>query len=175
VCVLAAVIAGTAEAAQYPIRFPRLTDLASQIAGKPVDVFCESLAEWSVDPFRPRDVGNRQGAYTAWHFDTPLYAVLSPFVCGHVVLLIADPTGALTRRWLDPDADERQASALQTFIHESMHLRGDKDEGRVECAAIRAFRSVARSLSVPPKRVARLWTFAWAEHLRLPAEYRSVC
>ena len=47
---LALVAAADVPAARYPAYFPRITEIASQVAGRPVDIFCEVQEDWATDP-----------------------------------------------------------------------------------------------------------------------------
>lgn len=146
-----------------------LSGLSERLVGHPVDLRCVSQSQWDSDPLV---VSRNESAYVAWLEGKPAYAVFSPGVCEPLEMLLSDPNARKTRGY---GYAKEEAIALLTFVHEMGHLRGSKDEGVVECDAIRSFRGVARSIGVSAKRTSKLYAHALAFHKRKPYPYQSVC
>jgi len=147
---------------------PALATRAAYIAGKPVTVYCPtSQAAWD--------------AFLTAHNDTAMVDVngltltvgssetyLSPDVCATLL-------GRINGKAVILDA---LGASVDVIAHESIHMRGESDEGVTECDAIR---------SVPDFLVKR-WGFrkgspayrqtlygARSFHARLPSQYRTTC
>ena len=69
------------------------------------------------------------------------------------------------------------AAAVETLVHESIHMRGERDEGVTDCAAMHEMPRVAvRFFKVKPGRQLRaLMANAWQIHAAKPPPYRTVC
>jgi hypothetical protein len=69
------------------------------------------------------------------------------------------------------------AAAIETLTHESIHARGEADEGKTDCAAMHEMPGVAVRFFGFKKRAALrgLMAAAWRYHGRADAIYRSVC
>ena len=173
VVALALVAASDATAAQYPLYFPRVTEIASKVAGRPVDVFCEVQEDWMVDPVQA--VAPDAWGYTRFDRVTgqPLYAALEPRTCGYVLLLIQDPN---ERSGLHgPEGYRGEARALLSLLHEANHLRGLRSEAAAECRALSLVPSVARSLGADRSHVTKLVRLARRVHENLSPEYQIGC
>lgn len=148
---------------------PVLDARAAYIAGKPVQVLCATndsswqtfLQENSIRP--PDGIAN---GYTPVIGGSIIY--LAPETCSPILVRLARRTPNL----------ETLGATLDTLVHESIHARGNADEGQTECAAIRAL----------PTYLVAEWGFkknstAWRRmmqgaanyHRRLPAQYHTVC
>jgi hypothetical protein len=170
VLVVALVLVGTAEAARYPIYWPAVTSLASEIAGRPVDIYCESPGEWAGDPVH-LELGDGNLAYTWFHTATlPGYAVLSPYICGGLVLLLADPNeqSGISGYY------EREGIALIAFLHETIHLRDrTRNEALVQCRALKELPSLIARIGVSLVNADRLISAAHAHNATLPPHYHG--
>jgi hypothetical protein len=173
VCALALVVATDASAAQYPLYFPRVTEIASEVAGRPVDVFCEVHEDWIADPVQA--VAPDAWGYTRFDRVTgqPLYAALEPRTCGYLLLLIQDPSER--SRLHGPEGYQGEARALLSLLHEANHLRGLRSESGAECRALGLVPSVARSLGADRTHVAKLVRLARRVHENLSPEYQIGC
>jgi hypothetical protein len=174
--VVAAVAIGVPVAAQaapdVPAGFtsrPALAARAAYIAGKPVTVNCANdagtwesyVATLSVPP-----PNGHSGGFTPAIGGDATY--LAPEVCDLLLGRIRGKAVLL----------QVLGGAIDVLAHESIHLRGEPDEGKTECAAIR---------SLPAYVVAR-WGFrknsrayfealngARSFHRDLPAAYQALC
>jgi hypothetical protein len=146
------VAAGTAWAANAPDQ--RLTAVASEIAGHPVNVWCEaSPADWPAlvrehnpgasDP----DPNATIGAFSAPSLDT---TYLGPRAC--VSLRQAIHAGAPDKLAL-PAIPLPPAEGLMVLLHESEHHAGHVDEHETECAALGQLRHYLTSLYRWPAKV----------------------
>jgi hypothetical protein len=119
----------------------RLGEVASLVAGRPVQVRCEDFSDGEI--VEPGGVVQFNGSKPAdW-------ARLRPDVCSHLVHFMQTPAGAeacLAVRRCD-ERTETSAEALKILAHESYHLRGVKNEAVAECYAMQAVPRVARALA----------------------------
>jgi hypothetical protein len=119
----------------------RLGEVASLVAGRPVQVRCEDFSDGEV--VEPGGVVQFNGSKPAdW-------ARLRPDVCSHLVHFMQTPAGAeacLAARRCD-ERTETSAEALKILAHESYHLGGVKNEAAAECYAMQAVPRVARALA----------------------------
>lgn len=157
VLAVALVLAPVAQGAN--VATPKMEQVASWAAGKPVSVWCESDSEaWSRMLARVGHI-DRVEAYT--------------YVGGSTV-------------WLGPTVCSRLGSpgypvfalGLSTLLHESWHARGHRDEAFAECAArVLIYSALHDFYGVPwySARMASYTTFALNESLRRPAEYQGGC
>lgn len=169
VALLAAlVLAGPAQAWT---RVPVLDQVASEIAGRPVQVQCQHAGE-----YQPQVA--TWTAYTWWtDWNTPAYVALSPRMCWSLLLLAHDPSDREVSRlsaW-NNGAVAAQGEAILTLAHEAVHMTGVRDEGVTECRAMGYIDMVMQRFGVPPQRHATLREgVAWA-HRTAPPEYLTVC
>jgi hypothetical protein len=170
---LALVAATDAAAARYPVYFPRITEIASETAGRPVDIFCEVQEDWAADPVQA--VAPDAWGYTRFDRVTgqPLYAALEPRTCGYLLLLIQDPNER--SRLHGPEGYYGEARALLSMLHEANHLRGLRSESAAECRALGLVPEVARSLGADRSHVAKLVKLARRVHGNLSPEYQIGC
>lgn len=149
-----------------PFRYWRfekfLTSRAAVLTeGRPVKVHCNTV----FDTFFDREV------FAAGHanIETGQITFQHPF-CGKLMNYLADPAGA----------DRSEIFSLQIFTHESMHVRGERNEAATECQAVQRNFRVAVLLGVP-ERVAkqnaldyyRNYYLARADHGPMSAAYFS--
>jgi hypothetical protein len=150
---LAAILAGTGHAANYP----ELNALASYWAQRPITIECPE--DWATDPWATGTWG-----YTFLGADE---ATVDPSLC-EAALELADSAGAQRK-----NEDWRAALSVLVITHEALHLRYWKwnaNEARVECRAIRSWPESFLMLSnwnLPAFRQAM--PYALAEHYQLAA------
>lgn len=72
-------------------------------------------------------------------------------------------------------APEAAALIVLDVAHESGHLAGDSDEGRVECRATHLFGEAAVLLGASHRQARLIVAAALADHELMPAVYRTVC
>jgi hypothetical protein len=146
-----------------------LEQVASVFALRPAEVRCPSMEEWTGDPIW----GTSPNPQRAWGYTDMVdeYVVMHPSLCAGAEA-VSDP-------WLP--AWER-ATGVLVLVHEAYHLRHwaqRRNEGKVECQAIRHFTAGARLLGAPAELANDLLPYALAAHdrmIRLYPEYRdSTC
>ena len=167
------VVSATAWAARYPQYFPRVTEIAADVAGRPVDIYCEMQEDWDVDPVQA--VAPDAWGYTRFdvHTGQPLYAALEPRTCGYLLLLIQDPNERSGLRGKEGYYGE--ARGLLSLLHESNHLRGLRSESAAECRALGAVATYAQELGADKQHVAKLVRLARRVHGLLSPEYQIGC
>ena len=139
-----------------------LEGAASEIAGGPVQVHCQTLGQAFVD------VGPELG-FVRWGPDgVPERATLIKFsTCGNL------------RAWLgstkaSPSLD--QVIAVHVLTHETMHMVGITDEARTECAAVQRDAAMAVALGASPQEAQALARRYWTEvYPRMPDDYVGGC
>lgn len=153
VCFVFALVS-TAQAGNVPD--PRLDAVAAEIAGHPVNVWCETdSAEWSrmvsavfgptVDPIYVR-------GYTLYSSTT---VNVAPIVCATLLWEIGGRQGT-------PPPYLPRGVALLTLVHESVHQRGVTDEGIADCIAIKLLpRFVGTLYGIPAKVAQRKYVYRW--------------
>lgn len=153
-----------------PAGFYELTVLsqrAAWIAKKPVQAFCATdatvWAQWLAA--NNDNVSEVEGA--------------TPTIGGNVTYVASDVCDVIRARLRKRTVNLRTlGAALEVVTHESLHMRGETDEGRAECEAIR---------TLPAYLVAK-WGFrknsyayrqvmygALDYHKRTPPAYRAIC
>lgn len=124
-------VPGVGHGANLP--HPRLDQVASEIAGKPATVHCESSEdEWNNGWAQLGMVG-----WQLWgvsHNDTS-EVVLSPRVC-HTLRVALDHDHVAAGPYM-------MSRALHTLVHESVHQRGIADEAVTECLTMPLIKGVA--------------------------------
>jgi hypothetical protein len=155
VCAGALIAAAPASAYERPALLERV---ASVFALRPAEVRCPSFLEWTSDPIW----GTGPNQQRAWGYTDMIdeYVVLQPTLCAGA-LSVTDPT---VPAW------ERATGVLvRVLVHESYHLRHwplRRNEGKVECQAIRNFRRGAELLGASPELANDLLPYALAAHAR---------
>ena len=146
--------AGPASAYDRP---PSLESVASYFALRPAEVRCPSMEEWTSDPIW----GTQPNPQRAWGYTDMLndHIVLHPALCAGA-LAVPDATVPAWQR----------AAGVLVLVHESYHLRRWKwrrNEAKVECQAIRHFRTGAELLGASPELANDLLPYALAAHERM--------
>lgn len=154
VAVVALVLAASAAAAN--IATPRMVEVASWAAGKPITVYCsDSMDEWRVLSRKPTAGGFANvGGPQIW---------LSPRVC-------------LPLRF--GPGDTSFAPGLGVLLHEATHARGWRDEGLAECAAlVLAYETLRRFYGVPffSPLMRDLYASLLRDYYAAPPEYQGGC
>ncbi|GEK23256.1 hypothetical protein [Cellulomonas xylanilytica] len=140
----------------------RLEAAASEVAGVPVQVDCQSLGQAFVD------VGQELG-YVRWGPDgVPERSTLIKVrVCNDLRAWLASSTS-------DPTLD--QVVAVHVLTHETMHMVGIVNEARTECAAVQRDAATAVALGASPAQAQALAVRYWTEvYPRMPSDYRGGC
>jgi hypothetical protein len=139
----------------------RLAKVASEIAGRKVDVHCPGLLERLVD-VSPNagtvffDEEGRPANFT--DLDEETCSTLDRFADGK----------------LRPTDDARAARALHVLAHESSHLAGVRDEAAADCFGLQRTALVAEDLGADPAEAEQLARIALAERAMFaPPDYRS--
>lgn len=137
-----------------------LEPAAAFVAGKPVKVWCaKSQAVW--DSYAEGRVthGLTTGGSSLTHLD-----VVTCF-------------NARARLLGGPIFNAGLAPAIELLTHEAIHMRGERDEGVTDCAAVHEMPGVAvRFFGLKSgKQLRDLMSAAWAWRARLAPEYRTVC
>ena len=139
----------------------RLATIASEIAGRNVDVHCPGLLARLVDVSAHAgtvyfDEQGRPASFT--DLDGETCSELDRFAEGKT----------------DAGEDGKVARALHVLAHESTHLAGIRDEAAADCYGLQRTAFVAEKLGADPARAERLARLALAERaVTAPAEYRS--
>ena len=140
----------------------QLEGAASQVAGGPVQVSCQSLGQAFVD------LGPELG-FVRWGPDgVPERSTLIKF----------GPCGNL-RAWLgstkaSPSLD--QVIAVHVVTHETMHMVGLTNEAHAECAAVQRDAAMAEALGASPAEAQALAQRYWTEvYPRMPDGYVGGC
>jgi len=161
------VVAGVAVESHIDPKFSRI---ASELAGRDVEVRCWSRVDWT-------RLLREENAYTLHHIDGDTLGFagiqgtrdnLSPEVCDGLGQLAYDhrlPTA--------PSAKLLLASAIVTLSHEPQHSKGIVVEAQAECYAIQLMRESAIKLGATPHNAVALQRMYWQHYdQELPA-YRS--
>jgi hypothetical protein len=164
--VLALVMASVASA-QRPANFSEAKTLepaAAYVAKKPVKVWC-ATSDQAWHNFMVSTYGSDDGANGS-SVPGSSELKLSNLVCS-----------TLNRaRQLPLSPDITTAASVEVLTHESIHLRGEKDEGITDCNAMHEMAGVAsRFYHFRYARLRALMAFAWKWHATVPADLRSVC
>jgi hypothetical protein len=149
---------------------PKFAAIASELAGKDVEVRCWSRVDWT-------RLLREEKAYTLHHIDDDTLGFagvngtrdnLSPEVC--------DSLGELRyEHWMPRAADSELllATAVVTLAHEPQHSKGIAVEAQAECKAIQLARETATKLGATPSYAAELQRVYWAHYGQELASYRS--
>jgi hypothetical protein len=138
----------------------RLSVVAAQLVGGHVRVHCQTAGQEFVD------AGAELG-YVRWGADG------AP---EHRTLIKREPCAAL-RGYLRSSKHaptDSQVVAVHILTHESMHMRGEKDETIAECEALQRDARTALLLGAAPRDAQRLARRYWvALYPRMSDDYRS--
>jgi hypothetical protein len=141
------------------VRESRLSAAASALAGRSVEVRCQSWAGSFTD-------ANVEPGYVRWEADG------SP---ASETTLKADVCRTLAGYLKSPGRpSEADVVAVHIVTHEAMHMAGLKDEAAAECAAVQRDARTARLLGARPAEAAELAARYWTDvYPRMPDDYRS--
>ncbi len=153
---ISAVFAAASPASAYE-RPGELERVASIFAPRDAEVRCPSNEEWIADPIW----GTGSNPARAWGYTDMIdeYIVLHPALCAGA-LAVSDPT---LPSW-------QRATGVLVLVHEAYHLRrwsGRRNEGKVECQAIRHFTTGAERLGASHQLANDLLPYALAAHQRM--------
>ncbi len=140
----------------------RLADAASEVAGVPVQVHCQTVGEAFVD------AGVELG-YVRWGADgvPERKTLIKSHVCG-------DLRGWLRSSKATPSLD--QVVAVHVLTHEAMHMAGLTNEAAAECAAMQRDQRTAVLLGASPAEGLALARRYWTEvYPNMPDGYRGEC
>jgi len=140
----------------------RLEDAATQVAGGPVGVHCQTPGEtWT-------DAGAELG-YVRW----------GPDGVPERKTLITYGACADLRSWLSSDKRNprlEQVVAVHVLTHETMHMVGLTDEAQAECAAMQRDARMAQALGATPAQAQALDHRYWVDvYPRMPDGYTGGC
>jgi hypothetical protein len=159
----------------------RLASVASELAGRPVGVRCQSF--WAA----MLDIQSRSGEVDFPQGRAPGHMFLTRSVCKTLAAFSHrhsrldclervdwsrfDPASAFA----DPciRGAEGEAEAVNTLAHESMHLRGYVDEARAQCYAIQEDAWTAVRLGASEAEGEAVARLVLALQPALPSEYQS--
>lgn len=154
-----ALLGASAARADQPAGFYeslRLEPAASFVAGKPVKVWCaNSQADWV-------QYGGRDESF-GLAIPGGNIVNLAPVVCRYLRAKIITPNGL--------------GASLLVLTHESIHARGETDEGVTDCAAVHEMPRVAvKFFKVRPgKQLRAVMANAWNYRDREVEQYRTIC
>ena len=139
----------------------RLAKVASEIAGRKVEVNCPGLLERLVD------VDSNAGTVFFDEEGRPAnFTDLDEETCSTLDRFAEGKTG--------PKDAAKVARALHVLAHESSHLAGIRDEAAADCYGLQRTAVVAEDLGATPDEGERFARIALAERaVNAPADYRS--
>jgi hypothetical protein len=153
---------------------PLYSRVASEIAGRGVEVRCWSEDDWlerreEVAAWALADHERALGpwsAYVSWDQER---ANLAPAVCRSL------GQWAYERRWPEDRRDGYYfVWSVKALAHETQHLRGIEGEAEAECYGLQAMHAVATGLGLDDERAQFLADYAWRFfYPRARGEYRS--
>lgn len=208
VLLVAAPVAAAADGAPWTGGGEIVTELeatagafASSVAGRPVTVVCNAPEDWASLAEQARFDAAQVWGYVPFFSDTPGdYTSLSSVACTYLQAFAraADKRSVTVRcrtgtRIVFTASRQRRATpvfgecpdyglvlgAVATLAHESVHLRGFRDEGVTECYALQLVAAAARWLGAGDTLSRRMATNYWQRIYRTqPAEseyFRADC
>ena len=153
----------------------RLGTVASSLAGRDVSIHCQSFWAELVD------ISGRSGSVFFDHTGAPGdEASLSRGTCKSLTRLadgdarddLACVEAAAFLGACGRDADHL-VHAVVTLAHESIHLRGEKDEAATQCYAVQLTARTAQLLGAVPAQAAAIGRYALARQRYMPPSYQS--
>jgi hypothetical protein len=139
----------------------RLAAVASEVAGRPVDVHCPGLLKKLVD-ISP----NSGSVYFDEQGRPGNFAELNDETCSTLSDFAEGDTGG--------GDSLRVARALHVLAHESFHVAGVRDEAETDCFALQRVAFVAGRLGGDPAEAQQFAALARADRaVTAPAEYRT--
>jgi hypothetical protein len=139
----------------------RLAKVASEIAGRDVDVHCPGLLERLVE------VSPNAGTVFFDELGRPArFTDLNEETCSTLDRFAQGKIG--------PEDEAKAARAIHVLAHESSHLAGVRDEAAADCYGLQRTAFAAEDLGASPEEAARLARLALAERaVTAPPDYRS--
>jgi hypothetical protein len=139
----------------------RLAEIASEIAGRDVDVHCPGLLA------RLADASTNAGTVFFDERGAPAdFTDLDEETCSELERFAEGKSSVAE--------DGRVARAMHVLAHESSHLAGIRDEAAADCYGLQRTAFVAENLGADPAKAERLARLAVAERaVTAPADYRS--
>jgi hypothetical protein len=163
----------TADRREAAAQEARFSAIASEIAGRPVEVRCQGRfsAAFDVTAESGRVQFDAEGRPVDWtDLKRGICASLGRFEHEHrqeKFTCVHDPLAC------DPSV-LKSIHSLETLAHESWHLAGFADEAKTECYALQRIAFVAAALGAPREQGHALARTAFVVlYPRMPAEYRS--
>jgi hypothetical protein len=151
----------------------RLAEIASEIAGRDVNVRCQGTFAAALDisaeagsvrfdaAGRPSDTTDLKRGTCSALARFPRERLRPEFAC-------------LARGAPCSDDVIRSAWSVQTLAHEAWHLAGELDEARTQCFGLQTTAHVAVRLGADPAQAQALAAYVYARlYPRMPAEYQS--
>jgi hypothetical protein len=153
----------------------RLAAVASELAGRDVSIHCQSF--WG----ELIDISGQSGSVWFDHEGAPQdVADLNRETCKSLARLAAgdaDSDLACVEAALQVGSCGRDGDvlvhAVVTLAHESIHLRGERDEAATQCYAVQLTARTAQLLGVLPAQAAAVGRYALARQSNMPAAYQS--
>jgi hypothetical protein len=196
VLLVAAPVAAAAEGAPWTGGAGIVTEIeatagafASSVAGRPVAVVCNAPEDWASLAEQARFDASQVWGYVPFFSDTPGdYTNLSSAACTYLQAFAraADKRSVTVRcrtgtRIVFTASKQRRATpvygecpdyglvlgAVATLAHESVHLRGFRDEGVTECYAVQLVAGAARWLGGGDTLARRMATDYWQRSYRV--------
>ena len=153
----------------------RLAAVASELAGRDVSIHCQSF--WG----ELLDISGQSGSVWFDHEGAPRdEAHLSRETCKRLARVAGGDAGddlACVEAALQVGTCGRGGDvlvhAVVTLAHESIHLRGERNEAATQCYAVQLTARTAQLLGVRPEQAAAVGRYALARQGQMPAEYQS--
>jgi hypothetical protein len=133
--------------------------VATQLAGRPVHVRCESFWHSVVG------VGGNLGDVPFPDGRAASYTHVTRHMCDELARFRREPDRA--------DLTHDMAEALITLTHESMHMRGWADEAVAQCYAIQEVAFTVEQLGGSGEEGSKVAAYALAMQPYMPEEYQS--
>lgn len=152
---------------------PLYSRVASDIAGRSVEVRCWSEEDWLERGEEVAAWADEKTALGPWsgYVSWDLERVnLAPAVCRSL------GEWSYERRWPDDRRDAYYfAWSVKALAHEAQHLRGIENEAKAECYGVQTMREVGNGLGLGDEEAQSLAEYAWLYiYPRARGEYRSV-
>jgi hypothetical protein len=146
----------------------RLGEVAGVVARRPVQVRCEDFSMGtSIEPGGVVEFNGKQPAD---------FTRIRPDVCTRLLQFMRAPHGAyacVASRSCDASV-AASAEALTVLAHESMHMRGVRNEAATQCYAMQAVPQVARAFGASAEDARALAAMEYAlDYPHMPPTYRS--
>jgi hypothetical protein len=162
-------------------KWPAIDQLASRVAGFPIDVRCQALGETTFFGVDSETFGlnGAAGLTIFWNDGSRGPVILSSRTCAGVLLALTDPKATLcssapfgychiSESWL-------QGDGLFVLIHEIGHMVLGRNEGAADCYALARVAAVARSLGYPASTADYFAGVGLTHHQQSIAAYHDGC